>query len=118
MLLVWFWWGVGVWTGFCVIVAVGGAVPLGIWLTVCCVDRRFSVVSGCVGPRRSTSPQLEEVDYEEGEEIDQPVISFTSPKSDSAMMHYVSAKKKQQDEAAKRLLARINDTLMNLIEVR
>ena len=62
-----------------------------------------------------TSPQLEEVDYEEGEEHDQSTVSFTSPKLDSATEHLVRLAKAagrvkaDQDQRVKRLLDRINN---------
>ena len=46
---------------------------------------------------RATSPQLEEVDHEEGETHDQETVSFTSPTSDSATLHSVSLAKAEQD---------------------
>ena len=58
---------------------------------------------------QATSPQLEEVDYEEGEEHDQSTVSFTSPKLDSATEHWVGLAKADQDQRVKRLLDRINE---------
>ena len=58
---------------------------------------------------QATSPQLEEADYEEGEEHDQGTVSITSPTSDSATEHLASLAKAEKDQRVKRLLARIND---------
>jgi len=58
---------------------------------------------------QATSPQPEEVDYEEGEEHDQSTVSLTSPKLDSSTAHWVGLAKADQDQRVKRLLDRINE---------